>query len=154
LEFAASTGGVNVHTAIAHQLPGQLHFFGLGVLLFDVSQRPDHQFSNAIIVFMAVLLAVLVGDISMAVQILLLSLFIYGVTQLPQIRSPLGDTDLSYGIYLSHFPIIQLLVGAAAPGLGAVPFLALVLVLVTIYALASWHWVELPSMRLARGVAA
>jgi peptidoglycan/LPS O-acetylase OafA/YrhL len=154
LGFIASTGGINVHASIAHQLPGQLHFFGMGVLMFSVLERPHHRLGNAIIVLVAVLLAGLVGEKALAVQILLLSLFIYGVTQLPQMPSPIGDTDLSYGVYLAHFPIIQLLVGAAAPSLGFVPFLVLVLLLATTYALASWHWVELPSMRLARGVAA
>ena len=95
LEFIASTGGIKVHDSIAHQLPGQLHFFGMGVLMFDVLQRPYHRLGNAIIVLVAVLLAGLVVGKAMAVQILLLSLFIYGVAQLPQMRSLLGETDLS-----------------------------------------------------------
>lgn len=154
LEFMALTVGIKVHDSIAHQLPGQLHFFGIGVLMFDVLQRPYHQLGNAIIVLFAVLLAGLVVGKAMAFQILLLTLFIYGATQLPQILTPLGDTDLSYGVYLAHFPIIQLLIATAAPNLGFEAFLVLVLMLVITYALASWHWVELPAMRLARGVAA
>ena len=153
LEVMAA-GGIVAHPALAHQLPGQLHFFGLGVLMFDVTQRPQHRLVNVIIVLAAVLLFGLAVEKATAMQMFLLSAFIYAVTQLPELRSHLGDTDLSYGIYLSHFPIIQLLIGAGAPSFGVGVFLLLVLALATAYALVSWHWVERPAMELGRGVQA
>ena len=46
------------------------------------------------------------------------------------------------------------MIGADATSLGAMVFLVMALVLVTSYALTSWHWAELPAILLVRGVAA
>lgn len=152
LNLVASTTGILLPTSIAHQLPGQLHFFALGVLMFDVSHHPGHLRLNGVIVMLVAVLCGTFGGAGMAVQVFLLSLFIFGITQLPQLNSPLGDSDLSYGVYLAHFPIIQILIGMEASSLGAGPFLALVLVLTTAYAIVSWNFVEQPALRLARRI--
>jgi peptidoglycan/LPS O-acetylase OafA/YrhL len=62
--------------------------------------------------------------------------------------------DLSYGVYLYHFPVIQLLIAAGLVG-GSVAVDLLVLtpvaLLVTLpLAFASWHYVEAPAQRFAR----
>ena len=55
--------------------------------------------------------------------------------------------DLSYGIYLWHFPIIQALVAlgafAQAPWITA----ALAAALIVGAAWASWRWIESPALR-------
>lgn len=154
LDLLQASTGQNIHPSLAHQLPGQLHFFGLGVLLFDLANRPAHRFGNAWIALGAVLLACTLGDMRAALQMLLVSLFIFAATHMRQWRTPFEDADFSYGVYLSHFPIIQLLIGAGAASLGAGGFLALVLVLATAYAMASWHRVERPALQLTRNAAA
>lgn len=151
LNWVAAGGGY-VHPSFAYQLPGQMHFFGIGVLMFDVSNNQSHRTGNAAIVLAAVSLTSLMGEPDMAMQVLLLSLFIYGITQLPQLSLRLGDLDLSYGVYLSHFPIIQLLIGFGVADLDAKLFLLLVLFLSTAYAMASWNWVERPALKLSRRI--
>jgi peptidoglycan/LPS O-acetylase OafA/YrhL len=151
LDWVAA-GGNYVHPSFAYQLPGQLHFFGLGVLMFDVSNNRGHRTGNAAIVLVAVSLTSIMGDPRMAMQIALLSLCIYGVTQLPQLSMRLGDLDLSYGVYLSHFPIIQLLIGFGVVDLGAMLFLLLVIFLSTVYAMASWNCVERPALNFSRKI--
>lgn len=154
LELFSSIFEVVLNPALAHQLPGQFHLFGFGVLMFDITQRPQHLLGSVGIALAAVLLSGLAIDMSMAMQIFLLLVFIIIVCQLPQLRSHLGDMDLSYGVYLSHFPIIQLLIGSGAASFGVGIFLVLVLAIALIYALASWHWIERPAMEHGRGVAA
>ena len=63
-------------------------------------------------------------------------------------------SDLSYGVYLYHFPVIQLLIAAGIVG-GSVAADILVLtplaLLITLpLAAASWHFVEAPAQRFAR----
>ena len=62
--------------------------------------------------------------------------------------------DLSYGIYLYHFPVIQLIVATGLLGASvAVAILAVapLALLVTVpLAAASWHLVEAPAQRFAR----
>lgn len=142
--------GWRLHPSLAHQLPGQLHFFALGMLLFDVSRQPGRALGNALAALAGVVMAWAWGEHTLALQMLLLLLFIHTITQLPQAHTPLGKTDLSYGVYLAHFPIVQLLVGTPAWQWGAGPFLALVLLLASAYALLSWRWIEQPALNLAR----
>lgn len=63
-------------------------------------------------------------------------------------------TDLSYGIYLYHFPVIQLLIAAEVPsGTPAQDLLIispLALLLTLPLAAASWHFVESPAQSHAR----
>ncbi len=154
LGVIGSTYEVSIHPSLGHQLLGQLHFFGLGVLMFDIKQQPKNLSGNIGIVFVAVMLSGLGIDIAMALRLLLLPVFIFVVSQLPQLRSPLGDIDLSYGVYLSHFPIIQLLIGFGAVHFGFGVFLFAVLATVIVYALGSWRWIERPAIQLGRDVAA
>ncbi|WP_369132372.1 acyltransferase family protein [Modestobacter sp. I12A-02662] len=66
------------------------------------------------------------------------------------VRAPLTwspRTDLSYGVYIYHWPVQQLLVLAGLAALGTVPFVVLSLVGAGVCALASWHLVEAPSLR-------
>jgi peptidoglycan/LPS O-acetylase OafA/YrhL len=62
--------------------------------------------------------------------------------------------DLSYGIYLYHFPVIQLIVATGMAGASvAAAILAVtpLALLVTVpLAAASWHFVEAPAQRFAR----
>ena len=142
--------GWRLHPSLAHQLPGQLHFFALGMLLFDVSRQPGRALGNALAALAGVALAWTLGESRLALQMLLLLVFIHAITQLPQARTPLSKTDLSYGVYLAHFPIVQLLVGSDVRHWSAGPFLALVLLLALAYALLSWRWIEQPALNLAQ----
>ncbi len=63
--------------------------------------------------------------------------------------------DLSYGVYLYHFPVIQLLiaVGIAGRSVASDIFVLtpLALLITLPLAAASWHLVEAPAQRFARG---
>ena len=63
-------------------------------------------------------------------------------------------TDISYGVYLYHFPIIQIILVSSSfgwPGLASatlLPFLSIILA--GIVAFLSWTFIESPSVRFAR----
>ncbi len=56
-------------------------------------------------------------------------------------------TDLSYGLYVYHWPVQQLLVVGGAAVIGVVPFVALSVVCAAGCAWVSWHLVEAPALR-------
>jgi peptidoglycan/LPS O-acetylase OafA/YrhL len=55
--------------------------------------------------------------------------------------------DLSYGIYILHFPVIQWLVSVGLYRESPFGALAATIVVVLTLAFASWHWVEKPFLR-------
>jgi len=56
--------------------------------------------------------------------------------------------DLSYGVYLYHFPIFQVLALFDWPGRNPLVFQGLGLVATIVLAAASWVWVERPALQL------
>lgn len=54
--------------------------------------------------------------------------------------------DVSYGMYIYHWPIVQILVVLGLTDLGGPLFVATGVALSVIVAAASWHWVERPAL--------
>ncbi|WP_432534541.1 acyltransferase family protein [Kineococcus arenarius] len=73
-------------------------------------------------------------------------LLLWAVVRVPLRRDP--RWDLSYGLYIYHWPVYLLLSLAGAGALGTVGFTALGLLLATGAAAASWVLVEAPALRL------
>ena len=55
-------------------------------------------------------------------------------------------TDLSYGLYIWHWPVVVVLTLAGATAFGQVVFVALTLVISGVVAWLSWHVVEAPAL--------
>jgi peptidoglycan/LPS O-acetylase OafA/YrhL len=72
-------------------------------------------------------------------------LCLYAVVATPFLRRGLKD-DLSYGVYVYHWPVAALLVTGGALSLGPAPYLLLTLGIVVLLALASWRWLERPAL--------
>jgi len=76
-------------------------------------------------------------------------LIIYtGTLSTPLIRRAGRWGDPSYGIYLFAFPIQQTVIHYTWPGFGFMGTLALALIMTTLLAYASWHWIEKQALRL------
>lgn len=71
-------------------------------------------------------------------------LFLWATVRLPLRWDP--GVDLSYGIYIFHWPIATLLALLGAPMLGMVPHVLTTLVLAGLAAVASWYFVEKPAL--------
>lgn len=59
--------------------------------------------------------------------------------------------DISYGVYIFHFPIIQFLIALKVHLLGFWPFLFITLLITCALATASWFGIERAAMRWVRG---
>jgi peptidoglycan/LPS O-acetylase OafA/YrhL len=69
-----------------------------------------------------------------------------GVSKLP--RLPLfSKGDYSYGIYLYGFPVQQV-VRHLLPNAALLVQFAVALLLITVFAALSWHWIEKPLLKL------
>lgn len=136
----------NVSATIGRQLPGQMSFFVAGMALYLIGDGINWRslllpaaigllaasmLSPAVEVFRAASLAVVI---------------VWAATVGPRLPDAARFGDLSYGVYIIHFPIIQV---AVAMGLFAVPLqgLGVVAAVSFVLALAMWWLVERPALR-------
>ena len=132
LSFLGEAWGGAVPESLRNQLPGQLHFFGLGVALF------------------ALVSLVAVGDAKAAAHALGLVTVIGAVSAMPKLNTIFARTDVSYGVYLCHFPIIQMLLASGAASWPFWLYLAAIVAPVAVYGIASWVLIERPALALSR----
>jgi peptidoglycan/LPS O-acetylase OafA/YrhL len=150
LNWLGDSWGMAVPLSLKFQLPGQIHYFGIGIALFARSRGQISNFTLLALIVWALALLMAFSGGREAIQALVLVAIIGGGTVLPQVRDVFGGQDISYGVYLSHFPTIQLLLAA---GMGAAPFglyLACVVVIAVAYGIASWRLIERPALAWSR----
>ncbi|MGB3625934.1 MAG: acyltransferase [Henriciella sp.] len=134
---------------IARQLPGQMAFFASGMLLWRTRDWAK----------MNVFVLLGVGAVLFAASFLHLGLsplrpaglaaLVFALAYLPGLHIPAARFgDVSYGLYITHFPILQALVMLglfASLGFGLA--FGLALALVTAASVLLWHLVEKPALR-------
>jgi peptidoglycan/LPS O-acetylase OafA/YrhL len=146
---------------LQRQLPGQLTYFLVGAALYLYRERTERAWGALVAVALAAYLVHwLVPNLAVrsALEPLALGIVVvFAACGLPYLGNFARYGDLSYGIYIIHFPVIQ---AAVAAGLYARdPWLAFMLTTATTFALAyvCWHAIEKPFLgskshyRLAEG---
>lgn len=137
------------HNTLALQLPGQLSFFMIGALIhYHVQWFEAH--GRWIMLGAALLYAAhlatgwfILRPAAVATLTLCASLL------LPVVKGPTRWGDFSYGTYVLHWPIIQLVVAAGLYKSHPWAALALTFLAVAVGAALSWFLVEKPSLALA-----
>ena len=134
---------------LARQLPGQLMYFAAGMALWRLKdQLSTHAVLAGILGAIALALALAVPELG-AFRVIGLTGLIAGVAFAPgpEINAARWG-DVSYGVYIVHFPIIQALVMADVfSQIGQVGGLILSAVLTFAASFLLWWWVEKPALR-------
>jgi peptidoglycan/LPS O-acetylase OafA/YrhL len=134
------------HNHLAVQLPGQLSFFMVGALVF-YHRSWFEKHGRWLMLAAAVCFAIYLGTGWFVLRPAAVATLTLGICLLaPEIKGPTRWGDFSYGTYILHYPIVQVVIAA---GLFRVhPWLAVALVagLVTCAASLSWFLVEKPSL--------
>lgn len=132
------------------QFPSFMHVFAVGVFLyynFDWIKRHLH------ILWIPMVLCLAENALSTTYFFfpigLGILLFIIGF-QIPKLGKLVGKNDYSYGLYIYHYPVIQLLI--EYDYIRSYPIWSYVLFLLLTFALAylSWHFVEKPLLKSSR----
>jgi len=138
--------GVRLPAALAHQMPGQLHFFGLGLLIYGLA-RKGLGWPAAVLCYAAVAgLGLMFGTVDVVAKMSGLLVVILILTRLPQVTHALSHRDISYGIYLSHYPLMQLAIAQGILPENGLVFAVCALIAAMAYGLASWHLIEAPML--------
>ncbi len=144
----ASQDGGGIYAILARQLPGQLSFFMSGALLYYYSGHfrrfwVGYLLIGGVCFFLERHLPSIYPLYPFALAVLVICFAI--------ILKHLGNWgrygDVSYGVYIWHFPLIQLFV--ALGFFHASPWLAFAMFMVSLFAIAllSWHLIEKPFLR-------
>lgn len=141
-EYLGRTHGVQLYDELARQLPGQLRFFLAGAACFYLPGLLDrHRIIKAILAVILIRLDDHVPALSVLEPIALATLVILAA-RIPRIPSPSRWGDFSYGVYIVHFPVIQLAVHFGLIALGGPLFLMITMALTLVGGVCSWHLVE------------
>jgi peptidoglycan/LPS O-acetylase OafA/YrhL len=147
LEHAGRADPSSPFLELSRQLPGQMSFFvvGIALALLNLGGRDLHRAGAGGAVLFALSLFLPLAEPVRALG--LGALAVWAATGAPRLPDASRFGDLSYGIYIVHFPIIQVVVAlglfAALPWAG----LAATAILATGASLLLWHFVERPALR-------
>jgi peptidoglycan/LPS O-acetylase OafA/YrhL len=137
---------------LARQLPGQLMFFAGGHCLREIVPK-----MRSMPVWTRILLAVVSLAGLIAFDGILLGRLVFVTTLLAAliempvpVRNVLRGNDISFGVYLFHFPLIQTLVAYGWFANSPWGSLAATLVILVALAYCSWIWVEKPAILASR----
>lgn len=144
-QMGAQQGGI--WTELSRQLPGQMSFFVTGIAL--CAWRDDLNWRSMLAPMGVILLAVSIA-FPQAEPVRAAGLGVFAVwlaVGIPRLFDAARFGDLSYGLYIVHFPIIQCVIAAGlfdeAPALG----LAAAGGASVLLALLLWRLVERPALR-------
>ena len=132
--------------ALGNQLPSFMHYFAFGIAMYLYYQFfLKYKYPLLVLSFLLVYFGLGYAE-PVFIGLLILILFISTNTFI----SFRKFGDISYGVYIFHFPIIQIV--AATVGFDENPFLkaAFVLSLTFVLAFASWHLLEKKMIRMKR----
>ena len=142
LDTISNTLSVSLPDQLYYQLPGQLQFFAIGIMLFGVTQYTARGVSFYLVSAAICLLWVLSGNYESFVVALLLTGLILSVIRLPELSPFMSKNDFSYGVYLCHFPIIQISIVIGLSKLPVLLYTVIIFLIVFAYAALSWFLVE------------
>lgn len=132
----------NFGAEIARQFPGQLSYFAFGILL-ATNEKVSSKIKLISIVFLMLLILNQNAYLKLLIEpIAYSSIVIYIATSSFKIINLGKYGDISYGIYLFHFPIIQLLIFIGVFELNIWAGMALVFLITILVSLISWHIIE------------
>lgn len=147
-EHLARETGRELYVQLGRQLPGQLAYFVAGAWGYYFFERVRRRWAILAPAALLALLLPLPRPIALALDPAALGILVVYLAMGFQWLGNFGrHGDLSYGIYIIHFPILQTLVSLGA--FKAAPYGALVLAAALVLggAYASWHLIEKPFLR-------
>ena len=147
LSYVARRTGSESYLILARQFPGQLAFFMAGALVYYVS--PSLRGAPWVAAFgasCAYLFFAGSADPWLA-PIAISYAVLYFALGFPYLGNFGRFGDFSYGVYILHFPILQILVQAGAFARDARLGFALALAVVFSSAVLLWHLVERPALK-------
>jgi peptidoglycan/LPS O-acetylase OafA/YrhL len=128
---------------LSRQTPGQLFYFILGAWMTEIEKTG---WSSMAIKWLGIpCMVMLFFPLPVGLQSILLAVVVFFCANaVPAINYPYKKEDFSYGVYIYHFPVIQLLVYYQVYANSAVIGLLWTLIITSALAIFSWFFIEKP----------
>ena len=147
LERVIHGAGKETYQILARQLPGQLAYFAIGAAAWWYRSVPRRQMLMAMAIALP-LLMFMPAMLQPVLRPLTLGIVVIGIAvALPRVGNAGRYGDFSYGIYIMHFPVIQVLVSEGWFRTAPLAASAASVTFITAAAWLSWTFIERPMLR-------
>ena len=138
-----SNTGEGKYLIYARQIGGQLAYFVFGMMLYELLDLIlKHKIKIFSIGVGAIVVAYLIPEIAFLIKPMALAFIIIPAVFMGRWGQWLKSVDISYELYLAHFPIIQIIVSCGiVNSIGFFPSLLLALIASVVISLFCWHLV-------------
>ena len=135
----------NIFLFLSRQTPGQLFYFILGAWASEID---DKTLFKRIISWLGLpCLVALFFPLGVVLESFVLAIVVFFIAFcIPAINYPMKREDISYGLYIYHFPVIQVLVYFHFFDNSIALSIALSVVITIVLAALSWFFIEKPSI--------
>lgn len=143
----------NIPDSLFHQFPTQLKYFSSGIFLYYLFESKSIKTTSLLHLVLSFLLYLLIYKYSFEenfiLRPLILSSILFSVITL-KYQLPKLTFDFSYGLYISHFPILQLLLTFNT--FSHIKLFIISSSLVIVYACMVWNFIEKPFMKYGKNM--
>ena len=143
----------NIHSSLFHQFPTQLKYFSIGIFIYFLNESKKIDSTSFIHIAISFLMYLSIYKYSFEENLILrplvLSTILYSIIFLKH-QLPKLNFDFSYGLYISHFPILQLLL--CFEKISHLRLLIYASGIVVIYACMVWYFIEKPFMKYGKNI--
>jgi peptidoglycan/LPS O-acetylase OafA/YrhL len=144
LQIIESNLGIDLPKALSNQLPSFMHYFAFGIAMYLYYQAFMKYIYQLLLASLILILLGVEYAEPIFIGMLILLLFISTKT----IISFRKFGDISYGVYIFHFPIIQIVASHIGFERNPLGMSLLVLLMTFTLSFASWHLLENKMIRL------
>jgi len=138
-------GYLSPNTQLVHQLPAQLVYFLCGALIFYYFEYFNRYIFIYLFMAITIIFFYIDGSLFWILRPWILACFVIGfATLFPYIGKFSKYGDFSYGVYIIHFPIIQLCVSFGFFKDSALLGLIISIIVILFLAYLLWHFIEKP----------
>lgn len=134
---------------LSRQIGGLAAYFVVGMMMYELLDYVlRYRYRLFLIGFLAIIVAYNVPYTGYVLKPLAIGMIIIPAAFMGRWGAWLGATDISYDMYLIHFPVVQTFVHfKVADRIGIVPTLLAVITVVTLLSALSWHYIGRPFLR-------